>query len=180
MGFLPTCPHSYRILTSPASFTSCIIPPVKPAQTAQRHSRKAKQSKAKRLGVDTKNNVTKTTSIVLREMRRLPCWRRWPQVARTPCRCVSSAPSIPGSAQGAAWNVNASERGYKDLATKSILQHGFVLLHGLFAGEELDRLATPAISKTQEVLSMLQEKGVELSVGSRLGFHEVGQPTNSL
>ncbi|CAE7240508.1 sufS [Symbiodinium natans] len=73
----------------------------------------------------------------------------------------------------APWNVDASSDGYKELAKRSILQHGFVLLHGLFQTDELKRLAGPAMSNTETVLSTLHAKGVTLPVGSRAGFHEV-------
>ncbi|CAE7812702.1 csd [Symbiodinium sp. CCMP2592] len=99
------------------------------------------------------------------------CWRCLASTSSNLRRCSSQA--VVATPVASTWNVKASEPGYKALAAESILQHGFVLLQGLFLPDELRRLTTPATSNTERVLSMLRAKGVDLPVGSRAGFHEV-------
>eukprot|EP00928_Gymnodinium_smaydae_P095613 TRINITY_DN8258_c0_g1_i1.p1 TRINITY_DN8258_c0_g1~~TRINITY_DN8258_c0_g1_i1.p1 ORF type:complete len:740 (-),score=157.21 TRINITY_DN8258_c0_g1_i1:271-2490(-) len=85
------------------------------------------------------------------------------------CRYLSTASSTQSLA---AWEVNPHDPDFERLAASSIEKHGFVILPGLLSGSSLDRLS-PFVSRTNEMVARLKEKGVQLGVGSSAGFHEV-------
>jgi cysteine desulfurase family protein (TIGR01976 family) len=91
-----------------------------------------------------------------------------------PVASVASQPNPKEDARSRApWEVCVQDPKYEEKAAASILRHGFVVLPGLLPARSLEKLNGSFCGRTDKILQQLSDKGINIDVGSSVGFHEV-------